>query len=225
MAKQEDFNFNLGTQISEKLRTAVKNTAIRNIKANLGASHIIEETKTLYNKQRDIEYNFSDVDEEDNSAFLNDVDRIVNITFQETDFINGFGNPESTPEINLEIANISLSASKRVIETPILNQKGSIKEIVGQNDYQISISGVLVGQFGFPTIEDLQRVKPIDAMRNLIEIAEAKVSIKIVSDYLDNFNIERLMIKSFSFPQNLDSMNLQSFTLTCSSDDNDLTIL
>lgn len=216
MAKAEDFQFN--NSVGSKLLLATKNTAIRLAKANIGAIGIIAETK------RTIEFDFDDT-QTDESARLSGIDKIINITFLATDFVNEFGEDDTTPEIELEIAVISLSAQKRVIKTPILNQKGSIKEIVGQNDYNVSINGVLVGQFGFPTIEDLQRAKPVDTMRDLIEIAEAKISVKIVCDYLNNFGVERLMIESFSFPQNLDNMNLQSFTLTCSSDDNELTII
>lgn len=216
MAKREEFNFE--NPIAAKLRQATKNTLISKGKALIGLPALVEET------QRTIEFDFSESQDENQSNF-DGVDKIVNITFEETNFVNEFGEDDVTPKIELQIAVISLSAQKRVVKTQILNQKGSIKEIVGQNDYNISINGVLIGLFGFPTVEDLQRAKPTEQMKALIEIAEAKVSVEVTCAYLNNFGVDRLMIESFSFPQNIDNMNLQDFTLTCSSDDNDLTIL
>lgn len=196
-----EYNFNQTN--AEKLLLATKATVLKNIKSNLGATEIIEET----------------------SAMLNGVDKIVNVTFLETNYINEFGEEDNTEKVELEICTISLSASKNIVKTKILNQKGTIKEIIGQNDYLVAISGVLVGQFGYPTIQDLQRAKPIVQMKQLIDISEARISVEVLSKYLNNFGIENLVIESFSFPQNLESSNLQAFTLTCSSDSDDLTIL
>ena len=212
-----EYNFN--NTITDKLLLATKATILRNIKSNLGATGIIEETK------RDIIFDFGDTQDNEGLAQLGGIDKIVNITFLPTNYINHFGEEATTPNVELEIATISLNARKNIVKTKIINQKGTIKEIVGQDDYSVTISGILIGQYGHPTIQDLQRAKPVQKMKELIEISEARISVDVLSKYLNNFLIKKLVIESFSFPQNLESSNLQAFTLTCTSDSDDLTIL
>jgi hypothetical protein len=51
------------------------------------------------------------------------------------------------------------------------------------------------------------------------------IAVDVASEYLNHFGIESLMIEKFSFPQEFETKNLQRFSLSCSSDDSDLTIL
>jgi hypothetical protein len=61
----------------------------------------------------------------------------------------------------------AISGSKKIVETAMTERRGSVNEIIGMNDYQISIKGFLIGQDGhFP--EDF-----MDDMRALFEKLES----------------------------------------------------
>jgi hypothetical protein len=215
--------------ISEKIERAIKNTAIK-----LGKATVLSVRDELNTRSTDdIEFDFSNPyydgnvtrDPDRTGSFLAGTDRLVNVTFKATPFLTQDGVNTTTPELSLEICTLGVATINRVVKTNIMNQRGSVKEIVGQNDYAITISGVLVGDFGIPTTSDIQNGKPIEQMRKLIEICDAKVAVEVASDYLNNFGVDRIVIERVSFPQSLDSTNTQQFSITCSSDDPNLTIL
>ena len=191
--------------------------------------------------KREIEYDFNDYSSQtnepilrDNSAYFNDVLPIVNVAFVSTEFIDQSGQIVNVPELennepsrfNIELCSIRLSGSKKVVKTELLNESGTIKEIVSTPDKRFTISGVLVGTNDANPIDLLpEDGKPIKEMEQLVEICDANISINIESNYLDKFGIRKCVIESFDFPQETEWKNLQRFTLNCVADDDDLVIL
>ena len=214
-----EYNFN--DPISTKIQRAVKQTALK-----LGKSTIFA-IRDQVNNDFTVEFDFSENDGyyDNEGTYLSGTERLVNLSFVESPYLNSSGNTILTPEIDLEICTIEISGSNRIVKTNITNQIGSVKEITGRDDYSLSISGVLVGNFGIPTKTDIQNGKPIEQMRKIIKICEAGIPVQVVSDYLNNFGITHIVIENYSFPQDLESSNLQRFTLSASSDDDDLALL
>ena len=191
--------------------------------------------------KREIEYDFNDYSSQtnepilrDNSAYFNDVLPIVNVAFVSTEFIDQSGQIVNVPELennepsrfNIELCSIRLSGSKKVVKTELLNESGTIKEIVSTPDKRFTISGVLVGTNDANPIDLLpEDGKRIKEMEQLVEICDANISINIESNYLDKFGIRKCVIESFDFPQETEWKNLQRFTLNCVADDDDLVIL
>jgi hypothetical protein len=214
-------------KVGEILQSAVKSEIIEKGKAT------VLSIRDGINETRNIEYDMSNSyyengeyrDTNRSGAFLEGTDKIVNITFLPTAYRNEFGEDDETPELSLELCTIGININKRVVKTNLLNQKGSVKEIIGQNDYTVSISGVLVGDFSFPTSDKPQLGKPIEQMRLLIEIIESKTAVDVASPYLNNFGIDSIMIESGNLPQEIDSLNLQKFTISAYSDNSELLIL
>ena len=91
--------------------------------------------------------------------------------------------------------------------------RGSIKETWSQDDYEITISGILQG-------EDLFKDKDTGHIATLRKYLEAQEAIHITCDLLNNvFDIQRICIESYDFPFTKGLEN-QAFTIKAYSDDN-----
>ena len=92
------------------------------------------------------------------------------------------------------------------------SNRGSIKECWSQDDYEISISGVIIA-------EDAEKLAV--HLSNLRKVCNMAESVEIVSEFLNNpstFGINRIAIESYDFPFTKGLEN-QSFTIKAYSDD------
>jgi hypothetical protein len=88
------------------------------------------------------------------------------------------------------------------------NRRGSIKEVWSQDDYQISIAGVLIGDNEFPE-EDLRR------LRNYME---ARKTLMVQSSLFSLFNITQIAVEDYGLPFTKGIEN-QMYTVKAYSDD------
>ncbi|MBE6234754.1 MAG: hypothetical protein E7112_00795 [Bacteroidales bacterium] len=86
--------------------------------------------------------------------------------------------------------------------------RGTIKERWSQDDYQISINGILTDQSGGYPDEDVK------TLRRLCEAAK----VQVMSPLLELFSIDRIVIESFDFPFT-SGPNNQAYTIGAVSDD------
>lgn len=92
------------------------------------------------------------------------------------------------------------------------SNRGSIKECWSQDDYEISISGVIIAE---------DAVKLAEHLSNLRKVCNMAESVEIVSEFLNNpstFGINRIAIENYDFPFTKGLEN-QSFTIKAYSDD------
>ena len=86
--------------------------------------------------------------------------------------------------------------------------RGSIKERWIQDDYSISIEGILIGEKGHYPQQDVERLR---------KFCEA-VSVIAISPLLEIFGISRIVIETWDLPQTSGHEN-QAYSLQCYSDD------
>jgi len=70
------------------------------------------------------------------------------------------------------------------------NRRGSVKELWSQDDYEVNIAGVLIGNNIFPE----------DELRKLRQYLEARKVLMVYSELLCVFGIERIAIEDYSLP-------------------------
>lgn len=87
------------------------------------------------------------------------------------------------------------------------NARGSIKERWTQDDYQITVDGILMGDNNYPKDDVLK-------LRRLCEGAKVQVDCPL----FEIFGITQMVIDSYEFPATTGRSN-QAYRLTCSSDD------
>lgn len=89
-------------------------------------------------------------------------------------------------------------------------RRGSIKECWSQDDYDITIAGVLIAE------DNAALVKLMDRLQEICAKAEA---VDVICEYVnDSFGINKIAIESYDFPFTK-GMENQSFTIKAYSDD------
>lgn len=89
-------------------------------------------------------------------------------------------------------------------------RRGSIKELWSMDDWDIEISGVLIGE----SEEELQQM--VGKLRGYCQEGE---SLMVECEYLSEaFDIQRMVVESYDFPHTKGMTN-QTFTLKCYSDE------
>lgn len=88
--------------------------------------------------------------------------------------------------------------------------RGTVKESFSQDDFEITINGVLIGC----DVEELNKM-----VQGLKEVCEAGETLQVENDWLiDGFGITRLVVENYQFPHTKGLQN-QSYSLKCYSDD------
>lgn len=108
---------------------------------------------------------------------------------------------------------VAISGNNKIIRRYVnkSNKRGSIKERWNQDDYEITISGIITADENYSLNEYMQRLRTY---------CEAKESISIICDLLNNvFDIFNITISSYEFPFTPGEEN-QQFTIKAYSDDN-----
>lgn len=118
--------------------------------------------------------------------------------------------PTGGTDILLENTVISLTCKKTIVETPLVARRGTVKEEVSINDWDIDIKGIIVGQKNYPESE-------VDKLKELFEANEAlKINNVLTSIFLDGQ--EKVVVKSLELGDNRGMEHVQPFTMQLVSD-------
>lgn len=216
-------SFSFSDKNSEILKQSSKD-AIQKL-STIGAFTLADLKNKLNASKPNYSFDTSYYDSNGRSSFLAGSEKIVSITFLPTQYINQFGQRDTTPRLDIHVCAVGVGVQNTIVKTELINQSGTIKEYISQPDYSVSVSGVLIGYFLKPTAQNPMQAKPLEDMKALIKITESKVSVKVVSDTLNLYGITHLSIDSLNMPQELSDINIQKFTMTCLSDNPELRIL
>lgn len=216
--------------ISNAIQRAVIQETMRLTKAGVFTLSELAKSTSTYYQQAD--YNFSgkyntNTEEYDNqgvSSFLDNTQKLVQIRFEPVVYFDRGGTATFTQTVDLHICQIDCSISYDVVRTKIMNEKGTIKEVWGLgDDYNITISGVLIGDFGVINSLDYLKLRPMQLTKNLLEIANSNVPVIITCPYLNEiFEINAIQIVSIDLPFEPEFKNLQKFTIKAFSDNQKL---
>jgi hypothetical protein len=118
---------------------------------------------------------------------------------------------------NFELPNeplISLGLSKTIVETATVGKyrKGTVKEYICTEDYQISIKGVCVDD------EDIKAypAKQVALINDLFAIND---SLEVVSNvFFELFGIRKIVLKDLQFDDMAGEAGMQKYTITAVSD-------
>lgn len=109
---------------------------------------------------------------------------------------------------------VSLSLVKTIVETATVGKyrKGTVKEYINTEDYQLTIRGVCVNT------EDSESY-PVDQVSILNKMFEVNEALNVVSNpFLELFGIRKLVLKEIHFDEMLGQPNLQKYVITAVSD-------
>jgi hypothetical protein len=110
---------------------------------------------------------------------------------------------------------VSIEGGNSIVRRSVLKQgeakrrRGTVKELWSQNDYKITVSGVLIGKDGVMSQEDLFRLR---------NYCEERRRLYIEADMLEPYDIQNIIVESWSLPHTA-GMENQAYSITAISDD------
>ncbi|MDR3286874.1 MAG: DUF6046 domain-containing protein [Prevotellaceae bacterium] len=118
---------------------------------------------------------------------------------------------EKTFKIEFINAKCKITKANTIVETPVVNRDGTVKEFINAKDYDIVISGDI--------ISDSQYYFPVDEMKTLIGLLSKKTNLNVESSLMYMFDIKQMVFKSGTFDQSMAKyVNAMPFSLTFVSD-------
>lgn len=114
--------------------------------------------------------------------------------------------------ILLPLAVMTISGKKTIVETALTGAKGTVKELISVDDYDISITGMLYNAEG---------VYPEAEIRSFMELYNRSESVSLVSalsDMVFEQGNDKVVLKSINFHDMKGCENMQGVTISCVSD-------
>lgn len=112
-------------------------------------------------------------------------------------------------EYEIPNATIGFQGKKRIVETPMIGRRGTVKELVSLDDYEITISGVCIDQ-DFPE----------DALQELAGLYEVNESVTLKCALTDIFLSEddKVVLRSIDIPAEKGTDVAQRFAMKLVTD-------
>lgn len=120
---------------------------------------------------------------------------------------------EDGAELSIPDAVVAMTRTKNIVTTQVVGMVGTVKEYISDGDFDINIA------VGIQGVEDgkIANVYPEEGLRELRKFLEIDKPISVQSAFFDLFEINRLVIKSYSLTQGTES-NYQELTISALSD-------
>jgi hypothetical protein len=120
---------------------------------------------------------------------------------------------EDGAELSIPDAVVAMTRTKQIVTTQVVGMVGTVKEYISDGDFDINIA------VGIQGVEDgkIANVYPEEGLRELRKFLEIDKPISVQSAFFDLFEINRLVIKSYSLTQGTES-NYQELTISALSD-------
>lgn len=120
---------------------------------------------------------------------------------------------EDGAELSIPDAVVVMTRTKQIVTTQVVGMSGTVKEYISDGDFDINIA------VGIQGVEDgkVANVYPEEGLRELRKFLEVDKPISVQSAFFDLFEINRLVVKSYSLTQATES-NYQELTISALSD-------
>lgn len=120
---------------------------------------------------------------------------------------------EDGAELSIPDAVVAMTRTKNIVTTQVVGMVGTVKEYISDGDFDINIA------VGIQGVEDgkVANVYPEEGLRELRKFLEVDKPISVQSAFFDLFEINRLVVKSYSLTQGTES-NYQELTISALSD-------
>ncbi len=109
---------------------------------------------------------------------------------------------------------VAISRSRNIVSTQMVGLNGTVKEYINDGDYSVNIV------VGVAAVRDGKIVDeyPAEGLRELRKFLEGNEALNVYSEFLNIFEIDRIVVKSFSVSQETAS-NYQSVSIGAVSDE------
>lgn len=195
---------------AQSLAGRAKNTLIQTIKT--GVSDTVN--YTIGGKQRRVLISNGEIGVFDDSPYISEFGRII------TDYLKIWlpdGETDASAEVEVSESDslerleffdshaiMSVNQTKNILLTTVQGRDKTRKELVSGGDYNISVSGLIVG--------DSPNLYPSQKVRDFIRLMDSKEVLECESPFLSMFGINGLIILNYNMPQERGFHNTQPYT-------------
>lgn len=130
---------------------------------------------------------------------------IVAVQFMSGNYEDAKGRIVTFPEIKLESALVTVSQAKKIINTEIDGQDGTVTEYIGMGDYEVNLNGIFTGANG---------VEPIQQKIDLKKMLDAPIPIDVVCPQLQTLGIHQVIVTNYEIPQDEGGISYQRFSIS-----------
>lgn len=112
---------------------------------------------------------------------------------------------------------VGLALTKTIVETATVGKyrKGTVKEYITTEDYNITLRGVCFSQMDDDGYDDY----PADQVRNLNTLFEINDALEVVDNkFFELFGIRKIVLKDIQFDEMVGQQGMQRYTITAVSD-------
>jgi len=106
---------------------------------------------------------------------------------------------------------VSMKMKKTIVETPLVNRQGSVKEIISIDDWKIPIKGMIVSADNDYPDDAVKELKDFVEINEAIDIASVLTAIFLSKD-------EKVVIEDFELSEMKGIQHAQGFTMNLVSD-------
>lgn len=118
-------------------------------------------------------------------------------------------------ELKLPAASVvDFSRQKTVVKTPVAGRNGTVKELVGAEDWRIRIRGVITSE-GYAREDEY----PHGYVRRLKAWLDAPTALPVVGEIFTTFGVSSVVVEGYDFPKLEGFPGVQAFTIDCVSDE------
>lgn len=126
------------------------------------------------------------------------------------------GGDKKTIDIYLPHPVITVTGRKTIIETPLTERRGTVKEIISLNDYEIIIKGLIIGADNEYPEEEVMKLRDVFEMNVAVSISNPITDIFLMSHATSGS--DKVVIKELSFPEVVGKQNVRPYQMTMISD-------
>ena len=132
-----------------------------------------------------------------------------NLDIQGGTYTDNDGNTINYPSVTLDAVLFVVTQSKNIVITNVQGRNGSIKEYISDDDYNITITGIIAGG---------NNVYPKNEVLALKKVLDSPVAINVNSWFLNQFGVHSFVVKDYNFNQEAGRNSQQSFSISAISD-------
>lgn len=111
---------------------------------------------------------------------------------------------------------ISISGQKTIVETPMTERRGTVKEFINTDDYSIKIKGFIIGHDGKFPEKDVEDLKTLYERNEAIEIKCILTDIFLLTP--EQGGQDNVVIRTFDLNENPGVEHVRSYEISLTSD-------
>ena len=126
------------------------------------------------------------------------------------------GTAGRTVQVNLPHAVISVSGRKTIIETPLTERRGTVKEIINLMDYDIVVKGMAISDSNEYPEGIVQELRTLYEQQTAVVMRSGKSDIFLLDT--DRQGSDKVVIKEITFPEYQGVKHVQPYQMVLVSD-------